>query len=85
MASMVSFATQINGIDAVPSRGGTPVSLISGTPTVDFARFNGLQTLLDLNDVLGTHDSITITLGSATIGYLDTPASGAPTITMSTS
>jgi hypothetical protein len=48
---------------------------------VDFARFNGLQTLLDMNDVpVGTYDSISITLGAATIGYLNVPASGAPTI-----
>jgi hypothetical protein len=60
---------------------GTSVSLISGTPTVDFARFNGLQTLLDMNDVpAGTYTSISITLGSATIGYLNVPGSGAPTI-----
>jgi hypothetical protein len=29
---------------------------------------------------VGTYDSISITLGSATIGYLNVPASGAPTI-----
>jgi hypothetical protein len=55
--------------------------LISGTPTVDFARFNGLQTLLDMNDVpVGTYTSIQITLGSATIGYLNTVAGQPPTI-----
>ena len=55
--------------------------LISGTPTVDFARFNGLQTLLDMNDVpVGTYNSISITLGPATIGYLSTTAGAAPTI-----
>jgi hypothetical protein len=59
-------------VDAVDSSGNS-VSLISGTPTVDFARFNGLQTLLDLNDVkAGTYTSVVITLGSGTIGYLDT-------------
>jgi hypothetical protein len=48
---------------------------------VDFARYNGLQTLLDLNDVpVGTYTSVSITLGSATIGYLNVPASGPPTI-----
>jgi hypothetical protein len=48
---------------------------------VDFARFNGLQTLLDMNDVpAGTYTSISITLGAATIGNLNVPGSGAPTI-----
>jgi len=80
MASVVSFNVQITSLVANPSGGGTPVSLISGTPSVDFARFNGLQTLLDSNDVTaGTYDSITITLGTGTIGYLNT-GSGAPTI-----
>ena len=84
MASVVSFAVQINSIDAIDSSGNS-VSLISGTPTVDFARFNGLQTLLDLNDVpVGTYSSINISLGSATIGYLNVPASGAPTISTET-
>jgi hypothetical protein len=48
------------------------VPFISGTPSVDFARFNGLQTLLDMNDIqAGTYTQIQITLGAATIGYLD--------------
>lgn len=72
MASVVSFNVQIESIAASDSSGNT-VQLISGTPTVDFARFNGLQTLLDLNDVApGSYTSVTITLGSGTIGYLDT-------------
>lgn len=80
MASVVSFAVQVNSVTAMDAS-GTSVSLISGTPTVDFARFNGLQTLLDMNDVpVGSYSSLSITLGSATIGYLNMPASGAPTI-----
>ena len=80
MASVTSFAVQIVSIDAINANGGS-VSLISGEPTVDFARFNGLQTLLDMNDVpVGTYTSIQITLGSATIGYLNTLAGAPPTI-----
>jgi hypothetical protein len=80
MAAVTSFAVQLNSVNAVDASGNT-VSLISGTPTVDFARFNGLQTLLDMNDVpAGTYTSVQINLGSATIGYLNT-GSGAPTIT----
>jgi hypothetical protein len=80
MAAVTSFSVQINSIVATESNGST-VSLISGTPTVDFARYNGLQTLLDMNDVpAGTYTGVTITLGPATLAYLNT--SGAvPTIT----
>jgi hypothetical protein len=80
VASIVSFSVPVESITAVNSS-GTSVSLLSGTPTVDFARFNGLQTLLDMNDVpVGTYDSISITLGAATLGYLNVPGTGAPTI-----
>jgi hypothetical protein len=80
MASVVSFAVQIQSIDAIDSNGnGHP--LISGSPTVDFARFNGLQTLLDMNDVpVGTYTSVEINLGAGTLGFLSVPASGAPTV-----
>lgn len=72
MDAVTSFAVQVQGV-TLTSDTGTTASLISGTPTVDFARFNGLQTLLDMNAVpIGTYTSVTITLGSATIGYLDT-------------
>jgi hypothetical protein len=80
MASVVSFSVQIQGVTATDSSGNT-VSLISGTPTVDFARFNGLQTLLDMNDVnAGTYSNISVTLGSGTIGYLQMQAGSAPAI-----
>jgi hypothetical protein len=79
-ASVTSFSVVLQGINAIDSSGNS-VPLLSGTPTVDFARFNGLQTLLDMNDVpAGTYNSVTISLGAGTIGYLDTSASGAPTI-----
>ena len=86
MASVVSFAVQIESINAINSS-GTSVPLLSGTPTVDFARFNGLQTLLDMNDVpVGTYNSVVITLGTGTIGYLDTTSGAEPAIeTMSAS
>jgi len=79
--NVVSFTVQVQSIDAVNSS-GTSVPLISGMPSVDFARYNGLQTLLDLNSVpVGTYNSISITLGStATIGYLNTSTGSAPTI-----
>lgn len=80
VASVTSFAVQVQSIDAITST-GTSVPLLSGTPTVDFARYNGLQTLLDMNDVpVGTYTSVAITLGPATIGYLNAVAGGPPTI-----
>ncbi|MGA8732006.1 MAG: DUF4382 domain-containing protein [Terracidiphilus sp.] len=83
MASVTSVTVQLTSVNAFPSSDctGTSVSLISGTPSVDFARFNGLQTLLDMNDVpAGTYNCVSITLGTAMLGYLDTSAGGAPTI-----
>ena len=74
MAAVTSLAVQINSIVLTDSSGNT-ANLISGTPTVDFARYNGLQSLIDMNDVpVGTYTSATITLGTATLGYLDTTA-----------
>src|SRR5262249_35116658 len=79
LASVTSFSVQVNNITATDGN-GNKVSLLSGSPTLDFARFNGLQTLLDMNDVaVGTYNKVTITLGAATIGYLDTSTSE-PTI-----
>lgn len=72
MASVASFSVQIESIELSDSSGNT-ASLISGMPTVDFAQYNGLQTLLDMKDVpAGTYTDVSITLGSATLGYLNT-------------
>ena len=50
VASVVSFNVQLESITATDSNGNV-VNLLSGQPTVDFARFNGLQGLIDMNDV----------------------------------
>jgi len=72
MASVASFQVQIQSVELTDASGNT-ASLVNGTPTVDFARYNGLQTLLDMNDVpAGTYTGVTITLGPATLGYLNT-------------
>ena len=72
MASVASFSVQVQGVELTDSNGNT-ASLINGTPTVDFARYNGLQTLLDMNDIpAGTYTSVSVVLGPATIGYLNT-------------
>jgi hypothetical protein len=78
LASVISFNVQV-AITATDANGNT-VNLTSGAPAVDFARFNGLQTLIDMNDVpVGTYSSVAITLSNGTIGYLDT-STAEPTI-----
>jgi hypothetical protein len=80
LPSVTSFSVQLISIDATTAD-GTSVPLLSGSPTVDFARFNGLQTLIDMNDVpVGTYTGVTVTLGPATIGYLNVVAGTPPTI-----
>ena len=79
MANVASFAVQLQSVQLTDASGNT-TSLINGTPTVDFARYNGLQTLLDMNDVpAGTYTGVTITLGPATLGYLN-PGATPPSI-----
>ncbi|HEY4379006.1 MAG TPA: DUF4382 domain-containing protein [Acidobacteriaceae bacterium] len=80
VTSVTSFSVQVQSINAIDAAGKS-TSLLSGSPTVDFARFNGLQTLLDMNDVpADTYTSVAITLGPATIGYLNAVSGSAPTI-----
>ena len=80
LASVTSFSVQLVSVNAIDASGKS-TSLVSGTPTVDFARFNGLQTLLDMNDVpADTYTGVQIVLGTANIGYLNTVAGSAPTI-----
>jgi hypothetical protein len=85
MAAVTSFAVQLSAINAYTSTdcSGTGVSLISAQ-TVDFARYNGLQSLIDMNDVAaGSYNCVSISLGTATLGYLDT-TNPEPTITTET-
>jgi Domain of unknown function (DUF4382)/Domain of unknown function (DUF5666) len=80
LPSVVSFSVSLQSI-TLSDGTSTPVSLLSAAQTVDFARFNGLNTLLDFNSIpAGTYTTATITLGNATLGYLNTQAGTAPTI-----
>ncbi len=73
LASVVSLQAQLMSITMTSSTGTTANLLGTNTPTVDFARYNGLQGLVDMNDVpAGTYNSVTIDLGTVNIGYLDT-------------
>ena len=80
LPSVVSFSVSVQSI-TLSDGSSTPVSILNGAQTVDFARFNGLSTLLDFNSIpTGTYTTATITLGSATLGYLNTAPSTAPSI-----
>lgn len=74
LPSVLSVQVQVTSITL--SDGTTTVNLLNGAQTVDFAKLNGLRSLLDLNDVpAGTYNSATITVGGVTIGFLDTTQS----------
>lgn len=81
LAGVVSFSASVEALTATDTNNNV-VSLITGTPTVDFARYNGLQTLVDVNSLPpATYNQVSITLGEATIGYLNVPGGGGePTI-----
>jgi hypothetical protein len=81
LPSVVSFQVDITGL-TVSDGVNPPVSILSNTQTVDFARLNGLKTLLDINTIpAGTYTSVTATLANPQIGYLNVanPQSNPPT------
>jgi hypothetical protein len=78
---VVSFQVDITGM-TVSDGMNPPVSVLNGTQTVDFARLNGLHTLLDLNTIpAGTYSSVNVTLANPQIGYLNVtnPQTNPPT------
>ncbi len=77
LASVVSFQLQLTDIELTNSTtNATSGNLLAKTATVDFARYNGLQGLVDMTGVQpGTYDGVTITMGTAQIGYLNTSVS----------
>jgi hypothetical protein len=78
LPSILSFQVQIKDV-TLSNGSGTPVSILSGPQTVDFARFNGLQSLLDFNPVpAGTYTTATVTLANPVLAYLNTSQTGAP-------
>jgi len=72
VASIVGVPIQIETIELTnTSTSTTSNNLLVNATTVDFARYNGLQGLVDMNDVQpGTYTGVTITLGTASINYL---------------
>ncbi len=81
LPSVVSFQVDVTGM-TVSDGTNLPVSVLNGTQTVDFARLNGLHTLLDLNTIpAGTYSSVSVTLANPQIGYLNVtnPQTNPPT------
>jgi hypothetical protein len=71
LPSVLSFQVDITGM-TVSDGTNPPVSILSGTQTVDFARLNGLHTLLDLNAIsAGTYSNVNVTLANPQIAYLN--------------
>lgn len=81
LPSVVSFQVDITGM-MVTDANNNSQSVLDGTQTVDFARLNGLRTLLDINTIpAGTYTSVTVTLANPQIGYLNVanPPTNPPT------
>jgi len=81
LPSVVSFKVTISGI-SVAEGGGTPVTVTNGPQDVDFAKLNGLHTLIDLNTIpAGTYDTVIVTLANPEIDYLNVtnPQTNPPT------
>lgn len=73
LQSVLSFQVDITGL-SVSDGTNPPVSVLTNPQTVDFARLNGLHTLLDLNTIpAGTYTSVTVTLANPQVGYLNVP------------
>jgi hypothetical protein len=80
LPSVVSFQVDITGL-SVSDGTNPPVSVLNGTQTVDFARLNGLRTLLDINTIpAGTYTSVTATLANPQIRYLNMNPPARPSI-----
>jgi len=81
LPSVVSFQVDITGM-TVSDGVNPPVSVLNGVQTVDFARLNGLRTLLDINTIpTGTYTSATVMLANPQIQYLNVanPQTNPPT------
>jgi hypothetical protein len=84
LAAVASFTVQITNIQAKNTSTGVSVDLLSAPATIDFARFDGLQTLIDINAVpVGTYNQIVITIASdpaPSLGWLMSSAGNPPSI-----
>jgi hypothetical protein len=81
LPSVVSFKVVVSGISVAEGM-GTPITVTTGPQTVDFAKLNGMHTLLDLNTIpAGTYNTVIVTLASPEIDYLNVtnPQTNPPT------
>jgi hypothetical protein len=81
LQGVVSFKVVIMGI-AVAEGSSTPITVTNGQQTVDFARLNGMHSLIDMNSIpTGTYDTVIVTLASPEIDYLNVtnPQTNPPT------
>jgi hypothetical protein len=81
LPSVIGFRVDITGL-TLSDGTSTPVSVLDGTQTVDFARLNGLRTLLDINTIpTGTYTQAVVTLANPSIDYLNVtnPQTNPPT------
>jgi Domain of unknown function (DUF4382) len=70
LPSVVAFRVDITGLTV--SDGTNTYPVLNGTQTVDFARLNGLRTLLDINSIpAGTYTTATVTLANPSLDYLN--------------
>jgi hypothetical protein len=71
LPSVLSFQVDITGM-TVSDGTNPPVSVLNGTQTVDFARLDGLHTLLDLNTIpAGTYTSVNMTFANPQIVFMN--------------
>lgn len=71
LASVLAFQVTFTGMTV--SDGTNTASLLTAPVEIEFARLNGLRTLLTLEAVpVGTYSSVTITLAAPVISFLDT-------------
>ncbi|HKN74760.1 MAG TPA: DUF4382 domain-containing protein [Candidatus Acidoferrum sp.] len=81
LPSVVSLKVVIMGI-SVAQGTSAPITVTTGQQTVDFARLNGMHTLIDMNSIpTGTYDSVIVTLANPEIDYLNVtnPQTNPPT------
>ncbi len=71
LPSVLSFQVDVTGM-TVSDGTNPPVSIFNGSQTIDFARLNGLHTLLDINTIpAGTYTTVTVTLANPEISFLN--------------
>ena len=71
LSSVVSFQVDITGM-TLSDGVNAPIPVLNGTQTVDFARLDGLHTLLDVNTIpAGSYTSVNITFANPQIVFMN--------------